>query len=201
VYTIGSVGRGGASPVKLALAGAAFSAFVGSITTAITLLDVSSLNEFRFWVVGSLGRADAAALGQVLPFVLVGVALALGMGRAANALALGDDLARSIGARLHVVRACGALAVVLLAGSATAIAGPIGFVGLVVPHIARAMVGPDYRWILPWCLVLAPTILLAADIAGRVVLRPEEVQVGIMTALIGAPFFLYLVRKRKLAQL
>ncbi|GAB3440931.1 iron chelate uptake ABC transporter family permease subunit [Streptomonospora sediminis] len=201
VYVLGSLGGGGATPVKLALAGAAFSAMAGSVTTAITLLDASALNDFRFWTVGSLTRADTADLVAVAPALAAGLCLAVLVGRDLNALALGEDMARSLGTRLAATRVLAALAVVLLAGTATAIAGPITFVGLVVPHIARALTGPDHRWITPWCAVLAPALLLAADVLGRVLIRPEQLQVGIVTGLIGAPCFIHLIRKRKLAQL
>ncbi|QBI56225.1 FecCD family ABC transporter permease [Streptomonospora litoralis] len=201
VYVLGSLGGGGPTPVKLALAGAAFSAMVGSATTAITLLDAGVLNDYRFWTVGSLTRPETGDLLAVAPAALVGVCLAVMVGRDLNAVALGEDMARSLGTRLVITRVLGAVSVVLLAGTATAIAGPIGFVGLVVPHIARALTGPDYRWIMAWCVLLAPTVLLLADVLGRVLIQPEQLQVGIVTGLIGAPFFIHLVRKRKVAQL
>lgn len=201
VYAVGSRGSGGATPVKLALAGAAVTAMLGSVTSAIILTDQASLDEYRFWVVGSLSGADTTMLTQALPFVAVGLVVAIGLTRSLNTLAMGDELARSLGLRLGPVRALGGLCVVLLAGAATAAAGPIGFVGLAVPHVARAITGPDYRWILPWSAILAPTLLLLADILGRVLARPEELQVGIVTALLGAPVFIYLVRRRKLAGL
>ena len=201
VYTVGSLGPDGASPVKLALAGAAISAMLGSMTSAIVLQDRATLDEYRFWVVGSLVGADSTSLPQALPFLAVGLVLAVALARPLNVVALGDELARSLGTRLWLVRAGSAVAVVLLAGTATALAGPIGFVGVAVPHIARALVGPDHRWLLPWSAVLAPLLLLVADIVGRVVVRPEELQVGIVTALIGAPFFILLVRRRKVAGL
>ncbi|WP_237745022.1 FecCD family ABC transporter permease [Kribbella catacumbae] len=201
VYLVGSVGRGGATPVKLALAGAALSALLGSVTSAITLLDLSTLNEFRFWVVGSLTLATGSIVTQALPFIAVGIILALTLGRSLNQLALGEDLAATLGTRIGLVRVLAALSVMLLAGTATAMAGPIAFVGLAVPHVARALVGADYRWILPWSLVLAPIVLLLADVVGRLVARPDELQVGIITALIGAPLFIALVRRRKLAEL
>ena len=121
--------------------------------------------------------------------------------RALNTLALGDDVARGLGQRVAVLRVLAALAVVLLCGAATAAAGPIAFVGLTVPTSPRAICGPDYRWILPWSMVLAPTLLLGADVVGRVVARPGEIQVGVVTAVIGAPFFIALVRRRKLVGL
>ncbi|MFC0627590.1 FecCD family ABC transporter permease [Kribbella deserti] len=201
VYLVGSAGRGGATPVKLALAGAAISAFLGSVTSAITLLDISTLNEFRFWVVGSLGRADVPTISQAWIFILAGSVLALGLASSLNQIALGDELASTLGTKVNLVRLIAALAVMALAGTATAIAGPIAFVGLTVPHMARAIVGSDYRWILPWSMVLAPTVLLLADVIGRLVVRPGELQVGIVTALVGAPLFIALVRRRKLAEL
>lgn len=201
VYAVGSLGPDGANPIKLTLAGAAISALLGSLTSAIVLSDRASLDEYRFWVVGSLSGADGAALLQAIPFLAVGLVVAVALARPLNSVALGDDLARSLGTRLWQVRAASALAVVLLAGTATAVAGPIGFVGVAVPHIARAIVGPDHRWLLPWSAVLAPLLLLVADVVGRLVARPEELQVGILTALIGAPFFIMLVRRRRVAGL
>ncbi|GAA0570553.1 iron chelate uptake ABC transporter family permease subunit [Kribbella sandramycini] len=201
VYLVGAIGRGGATPVKLALAGAAISALLGSVTSAITLTDLSTLNEFRFWVVGSLSMASGPVVTQAAPLVAVGILLALVLGRSLNQLALGDELAQSLGTRVLLVRVAAGLAVVVLAGTATAIAGPIGFVGLAVPHVARSLVGADYRWILPWSMVLAPALLLLADVVGRVVVRPAELQVGIITALIGAPLFIALVRRRRTAEL
>ncbi len=201
VYLLGSLGRGGATPVKLALAGAALSALLKALTSTVLLLDVQTLDQYRFWIVGSLAGRDSEVITQIGPFLVVGVVLALLAARSLNTLALGDDVARSLGMRVAAARALSALAVVVLCGSATAAAGPIAFVGLTVPHVARAICGPDYRWILPWSLVLAPTLLLGADTVGRVIARPGEVQVGILTAFIGAPFFIALVRRRKLAEL
>ncbi|MBW3557870.1 MAG: iron chelate uptake ABC transporter family permease subunit [Actinobacteria bacterium] len=201
VYGLGSLGRDGATPVKLALAGAAMSALLGSVTTAILLLDVATLDQFRFWVVGSLAGRDATILRGVAPFLGAGALLALGSARSLNTLSLGDDVARSLGQRVGLARVCAAVAVVVLTGAAVAAAGPIGFIGLTVPHVARAITGPDYRWVLPYSAVLAPILLLGSDIAGRVVARPGELQVGIVTAFVGAPFFVALVRRRKLAEL
>ncbi|HVM06179.1 MAG TPA: iron chelate uptake ABC transporter family permease subunit [Acidimicrobiales bacterium] len=201
VYFLGSLGRGGATPVKLALAGAALSALLGSVTTSVLLLDVATLDQFRFWVVGSIAGRDAGIVADVAPFLAVGAVLALLSARSLNTLALGNDVARSLGQRVGLARAISALAVIVLAGGATAAAGPIGFLGLTVPHVARAICGPDYRWIVAWSAVLAPILLLGADVLGRLVARPGEVQVGILTAVIGAPFFVALVRRRKLAEL
>ncbi|MET9269587.1 iron ABC transporter permease [Kribbella sp. NPDC003557] len=196
VYLIGGVG-----PVKLALAGAAISALLGSVTSAATLMDLSTLNEYRFWVVGSLSLASGSIVAQAVPFVAVGAVLALVLGRSLNQLALGDDLALALGTRMYLVRVLAGFAVVILAGTATAIAGPIGFIGLAVPHVARRLAGQDYRRLLPWSMVIAPIVLLLADVLGRIVVRPAELQVGIVTALIGAPLFIALVRRRRLAAL
>ncbi|MFD6529258.1 FecCD family ABC transporter permease [Streptomyces sp. NPDC060184] len=201
VYGVGSIGREGATPVKLALAGAATTAFLGSLTTAMLLTDSKTFDQFRFWQVGSLSGRETDALWQVLPFIVVGTLLALALGPQLNALALGDDVARGLGQRVGAARAAAALAVVLLCGAATAIAGPIGFVGLVVPHAARLITGPDNRWVLAYSAVLAPILLLVADIVGRLVARPAEVQVGIVTAVIGCVPFVILVRRRKLVEL
>ncbi len=201
VYGLGAVGRGGVTPVKLALAGAAMSTLLASLTSGILLADSAALDVFRFWAVGSIAGRAGDVVAAVVPFVVVGTVVALCLGRSLNALALGDDVARSLGQRVHAQRALVACAVVVLCGAATAGAGPILFVGLVIPHVARAICGPDYRWILAWSAVLGPILLLVADVAGRVVARPGEVQVGVMTAVIGAPFFIALVRRKKLASL
>ena len=201
VYTIAALGREGATPVKLALAGAAVTAAFASVTTAVLLTSVETLDQVRFWQVGALtGRTTDILLG-VLPFFIGGIVLALGTARILDGLALGDDVARGLGQRVALSRAIAGLAAVILAGAATAAAGPIGFVGLTVPHVARAITGPSYRWILPYSLVIAPIFLLGADIIGRVATPPGELQVGIVTAAVGAPFFIALVRRRRLAEL
>ncbi|MGO4122461.1 FecCD family ABC transporter permease [Arthrobacter sp. YAF16] len=197
VYAIASLGRDGATPVKLALAGAALSAGLYSLMNVILVSSQDTLDRFRFWQVGSIAGRDWSAIHAGLPFLLLGTAIVLGTGRHLNGLALGEDLASGLGQRVGLTRGITALGVVLLCGSATALAGPIGFVGLVVPHAVRFLTGPDYRWILPFSLVVAPVLLLAADVAGRVVLLPGEVPAGIMTALVGAPVFIWLVRRSK----
>jgi len=195
VYLIASLGRDGATPIKLALAGAALSAGLYSLMNIILVSSQETLDRFRFWQVGGIAGRDWTMFQAGMPFVLLGAAIVLGTGRNLNALALGDDLARGLGQRVGLTRGTTALGVVLLCGSATALAGPIGFVGLVVPHAVRFLTGPDYRWILPFSMVLAPALLLAADVAGRVILPPGEVPAGIMTALVGAPVFVWLVRR------
>ncbi|MEV4053873.1 iron chelate uptake ABC transporter family permease subunit [Amycolatopsis sp. NPDC049688] len=197
VYGVSSLGRAGATPVKLALAGAAVTAALASVTSALLLTDQTTFDQFRFWQAGSLTGRDAATISQAVPFVVVGVLLALVAARRLNALALGEDVARSLGQNVPVARLVCALAVVVLCGSATAIAGPIAFVGLTVPHAARLVTGPDHRWLLPYSALLAPLLLLVSDVVGRVIARPAEVQVGIVTALVGAPVFVFLVRRRK----
>lgn len=201
VYALGALGREGATPIKLALAGTAVTALCQSITSAVLVVDIDTLNQFRFWEAGSLAGRGGEVAAQMAPFILLGAAMALAAGPSLNALALGDDVARSLGQRVGLARAFAAVSVVLLVGAATAAAGPIVFVGLVVPHVARAITGPDYRWVLPYSAVLAAILLLAADVVGRVVDRPGEVQVGLITAVVGAPFFIALVRRRKMAEL
>nr|WP_246262850.1 iron ABC transporter permease [Arthrobacter mobilis] len=201
VYTIASLGREGATPVKLALAGAALSAGLGSLLHAVLVTSRDTLESFRFWQVGSLSGRDWDAVGQVLPFLLAGLLVTGCTGRLLNNLALGDDAARGLGQQVALSRAVSALGIVVLCGSATALAGPIAFVGLVIPHVVRAFTGPDYRRILPLSALLAPALLLGADTLGRVIALPGEVQAGIMTAAVGAPVFIWLVRSRKAAGL
>jgi iron complex transport system permease protein len=197
VYLLGSRGRTEASPVRLALAGVAVTALLTSFTSALVLTDPAALNRYRFWSAGSLAGPVSGSLVRVLPFLIAGAVLALASAPALNSLALGDDTARALGRRLGFVRAQGVVAVTLLTGSAVAVAGPIMFIGLVVPHVARYLTGPDHRWLLPYSMVLAPCLMLVADITGRLVTRPAETQVGIVVALIGAPFFIALVRRRR----
>jgi iron complex transport system permease protein len=201
VYAVAALGREGATPVKLALAGAAATAFFGALTTGLLLSDQQTFDQFRFWQVGSLNGRGLDVAVQVLPFLAVGSVLALLLGRSLNTLAMGDDVARGLGARVGLIRLASALAVVLLCGGATAAAGPVGFVGLTIPHVARALVGSDHRRVLPVSMLLAPVLLLAADVVGRVVARPGEVQVAIVTAVLGAPVFVVLVRRHRLAGL
>ncbi|UKA54204.1 iron ABC transporter permease [Arthrobacter sp. FW305-BF8] len=197
VYLIASMGRDGATPVKLALAGAALSAGLFSLMNVILVSSQDTLDRFRFWQVGGIAGRDWSVVLPGLPFLIAGALIVLLTGRVLNSLALGDDVARGLGQNVGLARAITALGIVLLCGSATALAGPIGFVGLVVPHAVRSLTGPDYRWILPFSAVLAPVLLLVSDIVGRVVLLPGEVPAGIMTALIGAPVFVWLVRRGK----
>lgn len=199
LYILG--GARGATPVRLALAGTAISAALYGYLQAVMITDDAALNKMRFWTVGSLASATMDTIEQVLPFLAIGIVLALGLARPLNAMAMGDDTARALGAHLGRTRALSMAAAVLLCGAATAACGPIVFVGLMVPHIVRSFTGPDLRWILPYAAVLSPVLLLGADVVGRMVARPAELQVGIVTAVIGAPVFVLLVRRRKMAQL
>ncbi|WP_051818662.1 FecCD family ABC transporter permease [Streptomyces sp. NRRL S-1813] len=199
VYVLG--GTRSATPVRLALAGTALTAVLVGYINAVNLMDTAALDKMRFWTVGSLAAATMPTVSHVAPFLAVGGLLALLIARPLNALALGDDQARALGARLTRTRVLAMLAVTLLCGGATAACGPIVYVGLMVPHAVRAITGPDMRWILPYSAVLSPVLLLGADVLGRVVARPGELQVGIVTAVVGGPVFIYLVRRRRMAQL
>ncbi|PZE36553.1 iron ABC transporter permease [Curtobacterium sp. MCPF17_031] len=196
VYGIAAVARGGLTPVGLALSGAVTAAALSSVTTAVLVTNASLLDQLRFWQVGALAGGDLGTAGVVVTPVVVGLVIAVGLGRSLNTLALGDELAASLGQRVVLVRAVGAVVTVLLAGSAVAAAGPIAFVGLAVPHAVRRLSGPDHRWTILLSAVVAPALLLVADVIGRVVAYPGELQVGIVTALIGAPVFIALVRSR-----
>ncbi|AYN42070.1 iron ABC transporter permease [Streptomyces dangxiongensis] len=194
-------GSRGATPVRLALAGTAISAALYGYLQAVMITDGAALGKMRFWTVGSLASATDSTILQVLPFLAVGTVLALVLARPLNAVEMGDDTARALGANLNRTRALAMLSAVVLCGAATAACGPIVFVGLMVPHVVRSFTGPDLRWILPYATVSSPVLLLGADVLGRVVARPSEVQVGIVTAVIGGPVFIFLVRRRRTAQL
>jgi iron complex transport system permease protein len=205
VFALGRLGRSGLTPVKLALAGVAVTFLLSSLTSAITLTNPDAMNRYRFWSAGSLAGLGGDVALRVLPFVAAGTVLALLCAPSLNSLALGDDVAVSLGRRVGRVRLLGVVAVMLLTGSAVAVIGPIVFVGLVVPHLARALaqqagLGPDHRWLLPMSAALAPCMLLLADIVGRTVARPTEIQAGVLVAFIGGPFFIAMVRRRRLAE-
>ena len=201
VHAIAGLGRDGATPVKLAVAGAALTAGLSSWTTALLLTDRQTLDVFRFWQVGTVGGRSMDVVWPVLPVILVGAGLALTGARLLNVLALGDDLARGLGRRAGLDRIAVGVAIVLLCGGATALAGPLVFVGLVAPHLARIVVGSDYSRILPVSLGLGAALVVFADIIGRVLLPPTEVQVGIMTAVVGVPVFFALIRRGRMGSL
>ncbi|MFJ3585387.1 FecCD family ABC transporter permease [Streptomyces sp. NPDC090127] len=199
VYVLG--GSRSATPVRLALAGTAATAALYGYVNAVQLLNSAALDRLRFWTVGSLASADMDTVRRVAPFILVGVVLALLISRPLNAMEMGDDTARALGAHLNRTRVLAMVAVTLMCGAATAACGPIVFLGLMVPYLVRAATGPDMRWILPYAAVLAPALLLGSDVIGRLVARPAELQVGIVTALVGGPVFIHLVRRKRMAQL
>jgi iron complex transport system permease protein len=194
VYALGSAGRGGATPFKLTIAGAAVAALLSSFTTAILLFNQRTLEEVRFWLVGSVAGRNMTLITQAAPYILVGLGISLLLGRQITTLALGDDVAKGLGQNTGRVKALCAVVVVVLAGTSVALAGPIGFVGLVIPHVVRFFVGQDYRWILPYAMLCGSIFLVTADLVGRLIARPSELAAGIMTALIGGPVFIILVR-------
>lgn len=201
VFVLGSISQDGPTPVTLALAGVAVSALLGAFTSTLILADTATLDAFRFWAVGSLAGRDTEIAGQVAPFLLIGVVLALINAPGLNLISLGEDVARGLGVNLGLTRWTGLAAITLLTGAAVAACGPIGFVGLVVPHICRIFTGPDHRWLIPASGLAGAVLLLGADIIGRVVVRPGELQVGIVLALVGAPFFVALVRRHRMVAL
>ncbi|WP_240197554.1 FecCD family ABC transporter permease [Nonomuraea lactucae] len=201
VHSLGSAGRSGAGPVRLALAGVAVAMVFTAASSAILRMDPQTFDRMRFWLTGSLAGQGADTLVRLAPFMAGGIVLGLLLGRPLNMLSLGDDAGRALGVAVTRTRVLAAVAVTLLCGSATAAVGPLWFVGLAVPHAVRALVGQDQRWVLPYSALAAPVLLLAADVAGRLVARPGEVQVGIMCALVGAPVFILLARRRRLAAL
>lgn len=196
VLLLGSTRRG-QSPVVMVLAGVCIGAVLGGATSALTLTNPDAFDQMRSWNAGTILGRPLDVVWPILPFFAVALVLAFAVSRSLNALALGDDLAAAQGVRLIQTRVLTVIALTLLAGGATAIAGPIGFVGLMVPHVARWYVGPDQRWILAYSLLLAPSLLLASDILGRIVMYPSEIPVGIVTAFVGAPVLIALVRRKK----
>ena len=201
VFLLGSAGQSGPTPVTLALAGVAVSALLTALTSALVLADNATLDAYRFWSVGNIAGRDVGVLVSVAPFLALGLVLALINAPALNLLSLGQDVAAGLGLNLTAARWTGLVAITLLTGAATAACGPIAFVGLVVPHVARAFTGPDHRWLIPTSGLAGAVLMLTADVLGRIVVRPGELQVGIVLALVGAPFFVALVRRRRLVQL
>ncbi|UBH04887.1 ABC transporter permease [Leucobacter sp. Psy1] len=201
VYLIGSAGRGGATPLKLALSGAAMSAALVSLTSAAILPRVDAAQSFQSWQVGGVGGGTWDRIATVAPILAVGALICFACSRGMNSLALGDDLAVGLGEHVGRTRALAGVGAVVLCGAATAIAGPIGFVGLIIPHLCRLLFGPDHRWLLPFSALAGASLLVAADVIGRVIARPDEIQVGIITAIIGAPFFIWIVRRQRVREL
>jgi iron complex transport system permease protein len=201
VYAIGSAGRGGATPVRLALAGTAITYALIAFVYGLALTDPLLLQKYNQWSVGALGGRGETELTMAAPFVALGALIALFLARPLNALALGDDQARALGTHAGRTRIAGMVAITLLAGAATAAAGPIAFVGLTVPHVARAIAGSDQRWVLAYSALLGATLVLVADSLGRVLARPGEVQAGIVMAFVGVPIFIAVVRRNRIAEL
>ncbi|MGP3534924.1 FecCD family ABC transporter permease [Microbacterium sp. RD1] len=201
VYAVGSLGRGGATPLKLALAGAAITAAFTSLVSAILLPRVDLLETFRFWQIGGVGGATWDRILVIVPVLAVGAVICVVTARGMNSLALGDDMATGLGEHVARTRLFASAGAVILCGAATAIAGPIAFVGLVIPHLCRLLVGTDHRWLLPYCALAGAALLVLADIVGRVIAPPNEIEVGILTALIGAPVFIAIVRRQKVREL
>ncbi len=201
VYGLAASGRSGSGPVRLTLAGVALGMVATALSSAILRMDQQTFDRMRFWLTGSLAGQTSDVLVRLAPFMVAGLVLGLSLARPLNALALGDDAGRALGVSIGRTRALTGVAVTLLCGAATAAAGPLWFVGLIVPHAVRALVGPDQRWVLPYSALAAPVLLLGADVVGRLIARPGEVQVGIVWAVIGAPIFILLARRRRVAAL
>lgn len=201
VYVVGGAGRRGPDPVTLTLAGVALGAVLMGATTAMMLTRPATFAKLRSWNAGSVVDRGWDVILPSLVFVVIGVAIAGGCARSLNTVGLGDDLAAALGTRLVRTRVLSVVGITLTAGAATAIAGPVGFVGLMAPHVARWMVGPDQRWILPSAAVIAPIVLVVADVCGRILLWPSEVPVGIVTAFVGAPVLIALVRRARASTL
>ncbi|MGY0487941.1 FecCD family ABC transporter permease [Streptomyces sp. WG-D5] len=194
-------GTRAATPVRLALAGTAVNAALFGYVNGLQLWDLNALDSMRHWSVGTLEKRDPQLLLYALPLLIAGALLAFALARPLGALSLGEDHARALGTSVRRTRVLSIVAITLLCGSATAVCGPIGFIGLMIPHAVRAFTGPDPRWMLPYCALFAPTLLLLADVIGRIVVSPSEIQADIVTSFIGGLIFIHLVRQRKVAQL
>lgn len=201
VYLAASGGRGGPSPLRLTVVGVAFTAVLSGISQTLALIDTETFDRMRFWEAGTITDRPAGTAAAIAPFVLVGLLVAVFCARPLNAMSLGDDAARAFGLRVGATRCGVVIAVALLCGSATAAAGPLMFVGLMVPHAVRWLTGPDWRWILVYSAVLAPVIVLVADVVGRLIVMPTELPVGVMMPLIGAPVLIVLVRGSRAREL
>lgn len=194
-YALGSAGRGGLTPVKLTLAGAVMAALFASLTQGMLVTNEKALDEVLFWLAGSVEGRKLSMLAAVMPALLIAWVVSMLLSRQLNAFALGEDVAVSLGQKTMIFKFAAALMVVLLAGGSVAIAGPISFIGIVVPHFARYLVGSDHRWIIPFSALTGGIMLVLADIGARYIIMPEEAPVGVVTALLGTPFFIYIVRK------
>ncbi|HZG17571.1 MAG TPA: iron ABC transporter permease [Candidatus Bathyarchaeia archaeon] len=196
VFLLGSIGRDGFQPIKLTLAGSAVTAFASAITSGIMLLNKETVEEALFWLVGSVSGRELADLLIVFPYLVVGWAMAFALARAINIMSMGDEVAKGLGQRTVIVKITAVITIVLLAGGSVSVAGPIAFIGIMVPHMCRFLIGQDFRWLLPYCGVYGALLLVAADIVSRFILLPREVPVGVATALLGVPFLVYIARRR-----
>jgi iron complex transport system permease protein len=195
VYGIGSFGREGLTPMKLTLAGAAIAAMFSSFTQGLLVIDEAALEQVLFWLAGSVQGRKLETLLNVLPYLGIGWIGSMLIAGKMNILSMGEDVAKGLGLKTGLLKITVGGIVILLAGGAVSVAGPIGFVGIVIPHITRSIIGIDHRWVIPLSGVLGAILLLASDIAARYVLMPSEVPVGVMTAIIGTPFFIYIARR------
>lgn len=193
-------GRKGLSPSRMVLAGVAISALFVSFAQGLLIVNQERLESILFWLGGSVSGRGTETLLPLLPFFLVSALVCVVLARQLNLLALSDELAAGLGQRILMIKILAAATVIVLAGASVSIAGLIGFIGLIVPHMTRALLGPDHRWLLPGCALLGATLLMTADVVSRLVIAPQEIPVGVMTALLGTPFFFYLARKRSYAQ-
>lgn len=196
VYGLGTIGPSGGTPARLVLAGAAMAALLSALAMAVLILSNETFGQIRFWLAGSTTGGTLATFAAVLPYLLIGMILAVLLAGPTGTLALGGDIARGLGQNVSLIRLGVACTVVLLAGASVAIAGPIGFIGLIAPHMARFVIGGDYRWLVPCAALLGGILLLSADLLGRTVLAPRDIPAGIVTAFLGAPVFIALVRRR-----
>lgn len=201
VFGIGSMGSGGATPLKLVLAGAATSAALSSLVMAIMIPRSNVMDQFRFWQVGSVGSGNWSTISTLTPFLLVGILIALFSAPALNALALGDEVAKGLGVRTGTLRLIAAFGGVLLCAAATALAGPIGFIGLLATHVIRLIIGPDLRYVIPMAALSGAIILMISDVCGRLIGSPGELEVGVVTAFVGAPILILLTMKSKMRAL
>ncbi|UCZ53751.1 iron ABC transporter permease [Bacillus shivajii] len=195
VYFLGSIGGDGLSPIRIVLAGAAITALFVSFTQGILVLSEQNLQSVLFWIAGSVAGRSIDMLLPILPFMFVAGIIAMMLGKATNIMMSGEDVAKSLGQRTIVTKLVIGIVVVFLAGGSVAIGGAIGFIGLIVPHIVRGIIGVDYRWVIPFSALIGATVLLLADVAARIVIMPQEMPIGVMTALLGTPFFIYIARK------
>ncbi|OAB44384.1 FecCD family ABC transporter permease [Paenibacillus glacialis] len=200
VFYLGSIGRDGMTPIKITLAGASIAAFFHSMTQGYMLTNGKMFDQVLVWLVGSVAGRDMSMLINVLPYLFIGFIIAVSLSRHLNVLLMGDDVAQTLGQRTATIKSLASVAVILLAGGSVAVAGPIAFVGIIIPHIVRYLVGNDYRRVIPYSAVLGGILLVTADIGARYIAMPKEIPVGVMTAILGVPFFIYIARKGKRVQ-